>query len=257
MTVRLLIVRFERLPKIPRSARTIELVINIPDAPVSSPPAPSPTKPPPPSRRARVWAFLKVAGPVVVAVAALVISILGYTDQHGANALAATASERQDAEKVSFISVNPSVSGSISAQNLSDTQIHEIIFAVSVYSVVYDDHLRVPAPHFYEFVLVELPDLPGCSTSTLDLLAAMTSTLRSAIPSTNPFYEQISSADMTVNGMFFTDVNGLQWQLSDLGTLGLAAGDSNLPPWTGDWEEEGNFAPVIKNPVFKSATGCS
>jgi hypothetical protein len=109
-----MLVKLKQLLKVPRSSRTIELVINIPDH--TAPPTPAATAPKP-KDWARAWAVLKAAGPTTASIAALVISILALRGQMSANqeqqqanktaqqanATASAASQRRAAGQVSFL----------------------------------------------------------------------------------------------------------------------------------------------------------
>lgn len=135
--------KLERLLQVPRSSRTIEVVINIPDHPAAPSPTATASKP---SGRARAWAILKIAGPTVASITALVISVLALLGQMSANrkqqqadtaaqqanAAASAASQRQAAGQVSFLQGASSYSPftSLLVENRGVTPIYNVTFQV-------------------------------------------------------------------------------------------------------------------------------
>jgi hypothetical protein len=235
--------KIERLLKVPRSGRTIQLVINIPEP--SAPPA---VNPPPPKVTgwARVWAVLKVAGPATVATAAIVISLFSLQGQAAAdrdlqeanaaarqaNAASVAASQRQDAEQVSFLqtALPQSPFTSMLVANHATTPVYNVTFQVE--ATVFTSLIGAPKGlKGYIAALVGgkgyltreftfwLGDMPACSSGTVvNIVTAATAAmldnarLPAAVIGANPVAVNVTS-------MSFADSSGTAWQYSGLGTL--------------------------------------
>ena len=235
--------KLERLLKVPRSGRTIQLVINVPE-PSAQPPVISP--PPKLTGWARVWAVLKVAGPAIVSIAAIVISILSLQGQAAANrgmqeanaaarqanAAAAAASQRRNAEQVSFLTtaLPQSPFTSMLVANHATTPVYEV--TVQAEATVFTSLTGGPKGNKgYIAALIGgnaylrkeftfyLGDMPACSLGTVtNLVTAATAAmldntkLAAGVIGANP-------VAVTVMSMSFTDSSGTAWQYSGLGGL--------------------------------------
>jgi hypothetical protein len=182
-------------------------VINVPPPTVivQAPPATVPAlRPAKPAGAARAWSVARVAGPVIASAAALVISVLAYTDQHRADDLQIqeqqadnSAAVRRDAQDVSWYStpdgkliVNNGSTGPITSLTLQSGQAT------------------------FDFGRT----LPPCSQVTIDFVGARRRKI-------------LSPADADVAEIIFTDRNERTWIIGPSGTLTLSAGDFiALPP---------------------------
>lgn len=232
--------KLERLLKVPRSSRTIQLVINIPE-----PPAPPAAISPPPKPRgwARAWTVLKVAGPATVAIAAIVISILSLQRQGAANrdlqaanaaarqanAEAAAASQRRDAEQVSFLqtSLPQAPFASMLVENHATTPVYQVTIQVetTVFTSLTGTRNDIKAyiaalaggkGYLRKEFTFYLGDIPACSSGTVvNLVTAATAAmldntrLAPAVIGSNPVAVNVTS-------MSFADSSGVAWQYSGL-----------------------------------------
>jgi hypothetical protein len=254
-------VKLERLLKIPRSARTIQLVINIPESsPRSTVSAPLPK----PTGWARAWAILKVAGPATVAIAAIVISVLSLQRQDATNrdlqqanaaarqveVAAAAANERRNAEQVSFLETMlrkpPSVS--MVVENRATTPVYNVTFQVEVSA--FTPLIGAPKTggkgHLSKEFIFWLGNIPACSSGTVSNLvtaaiAAMKKTkLAAAVIGTNP-------VGVYVDWMSFADSSSVAWRYSGSGVLRKL---ESLPATT--------FVPdAYLAASYKNAIGCT
>ena len=183
------VVKFERLLKVPRSARTIQLVINIPDAPAHPPTISAKL-----TRQARVWSFLKIAGPALVATVAIIISILSFREQSFTDQTQHQSAQREEAEQVTFVS--SAASDYIQVENLGTTP-------------AYSAELEVNADSSYGFrtYFLDLGSIPPCSTGMV------------SIPIIEKFAagqlaeKKSSSKEIIVMpvSMYFSDANSIGW----------------------------------------------
>jgi hypothetical protein len=212
---RLPVVKFERLLKVPRSGRTIHLVINIPE------PMAVVTPPLKPTRRARIWAVLKVAGPSSVAIAAIIISILSLQgqraatrEQQRADAAAAAARERHEAQQVSFLQVHipEPPYNSLRVENFGVNPVYDVTFQVNAFSA-----RSVRSSSFLARTFtVWLGNIPSCSSGTIDMTAAVLAGLHKMTGlSLGLLRARIFAAE--VNWMAFADSNGGDWQYTGNG----------------------------------------
>lgn len=238
------LVKLERLVKVPRPTRTVQLVINIPESAVL-PTAPSaPSKP---KRHTRIWAFLKVAGPVIASAAAIVISVLALREQSSAdqaqqraNAAAAAASQRQEAEQVSYLENYTTKPPFISVlvENLSSTPITDVTFQIEITA-----HLTSKGFVTKGYNLL-LSSIPACSSG----MAGIVPTAEAAmLEETKLKASQMESAPaVLVLSMSFVDGGGNEWQYTDgLGLKFLSSRPAIIGPTQG-------YVPV----AYKAASGC-
>lgn len=233
-------VKLERLLKIPRSARTIQLVINIPESSAKAPPVLAPAKV---TRWGRIWTFLKVAGPASVATAALIISLLSLRAQNSANQAAVTAAQEQDAGKVSFLDNGIPSPGSVMIENLSHSPTYDATLLATVYIP-----LKTPISNGYVGISMafSLNDIPACSSGIANLIPVATKAAQSlGLFKPSPGHS-ISASNMLVQSMYFADANGLDWDYSSVGKLEKL---TSLPKFAYDVSSV--------QVVYSPATGCS
>lgn len=192
-------VKFERLLKVPRSARTIQVIVNIPEAP-----APSVQEPAKRTLRNRIWAISKVAAPVIASAAAIVISVLSLHEQRQTDIAAATAEQRQEAEGVTYVQEPGSSSGSsipVLVENLSNAP------AVAPTLYIEADTLgpATGGPESATFNL-RLADIPACSSATINVGPTAISVLNL---SKNAL---ATGTYINVSSMTFIDSHDLYWE---------------------------------------------
>jgi hypothetical protein len=236
-------VRLERLLKVPRAARTIHLVINIPEP--ATPPVVVPT-PPKPTAWARIWAVLKIAGPASVATAAIIIALLSLheqdsanRDQQLANKAAEGSIERHDAEQVSFLQDFNSQSppfGTLTVQNRGATPIYAVTFQVEIGT---DNS----ANKFVTKTFVTwLGTVPACSSGTVNIASAAVNLMKE-VPSLKKVQIRANGIGIVADSMGFIDSNGLGWQYSSAGFLQQSQAAPELPS-SFDGYLEGNYKPI-------------
>lgn len=262
--------KLERLLKVPLSSRTIELVINIPDHPVS----PTPTAAAPkPSGRARAWAVLKIAGPTTASLAALVISVLALLGQTSANreqqqantaaqqanAVASAAGQRHAAGQVSFLqgAVSSPPFTSLLVENRGVTPIYEVTFQIQAGIYVGKATLKQSNQDYIKALVgggnyvqkaftLYLGDVPACSSATLDVASSVTAVILRDTKITKGQLGK-SPVGVLVGSMSFADSSGSDWQYSGVGELNHLG---NLPE--NDFSADGYLATNWNN-----ASGCS
>lgn len=259
--------KFEQLFKVPRSARTIQLVVNVPEASAHSVPPPPVKDASVPKIRDRVWSFLKVAGPVIVSMSAIIISIFSLQEQRQADyeqrqvdVAAATASQRQEAERVSFLeepSLSQATSTLVLLENLSTAPVGVVSLYIRVENV---SGIRLAGPVAFYLLL---GSMPACSSATINVgpLTVRGLDLPKAI------FEH--GAFINVSSMIFSDSNGLNWQYN--GQLQQVASSSislslhvqnnqaqyQLPLNVGALGGAGVMTVSGVNPIYKPANGCA
>src|SRR5260221_8167420 len=254
-TAKLPIVKLERLLKVPRSTRTINLVISIPE-----PPQPPAIIAPPPklSGWAGTWAVLKVAGPATVATAAIIISILSLQEQgsanrdlqqasvaaNQANAAAAAARERQNAERVSFLQnalPRPPFTYLL-VENLATSPVYDVTFQLE--AIVSTSHAGTKGGtkgyiaglvggkgYVTKAFTLWLGSIPACSSGTVNIAPAATAVM---LKKTGITAAQIEASPIAViaDWMSFADSNSVAWRYSgvgDLQKLEYLPANTNLP----------------------------
>lgn len=175
------------------------------------------------NRRSRLWSIAKVIGPSSVAVAAIIISLLTYENQHQANQETASSSLRQQAERVSFFQQQGNgQSNGIMVDNYSETPVSDATF---LGKIVFNDG------HSFS-VTIPLGSIPACS------LGRITSSMIANYFNGTTFVHFSSSAAgavtidsrdipdnnyrLTAESMYFTDNNGVDWQYPAGGPLETA-----------------------------------
>jgi len=180
------------------------IVIKVPPPTIVVAPTPPVAQPTKPSSLSRIWSFAKVAGPALVAVAALAISLATYEDQHQANVDTASANLKRNAEDVSF-SQEFKTPGQpiITVDNYSGSVISDAwMKGVETISTKIGNFSLAPL----EFAL---GNIPACSTDTVNVL----SYLRSGSASRNVQFQ--------IEEMIFKDSNGTGWTVQSDGSLAL------------------------------------
>jgi hypothetical protein len=232
---------FNRLLKVPRSTRTIHLVINIPETPAHSVAAPSAEDLPQGRPWNRILAASKVAGPIIASAAAIIISIFSLLEQNQVYVAMATASQRQEAERVSFVqepSTNPRSSTPVLLENLGTLPVD----TVSLYVVV--ETYNKLAENFYDWNL-PLLDIPACSSATINVSPAAISAAHL------PASASTDRIAIYVNTLDFRDSNDLYWQYT-----GYNDNDGQLQQIASPSGSGLIYSGTIK-PSYKSASGCS
>jgi hypothetical protein len=165
----------------------------------------------------RLWSTAKVIGPSVVAVTAIVISLLTYEDQHRANQESANSYMRQQAQLVSFFQPVGSRqdSGTIMINNYSEAPVSDVAFLANV---ILDDGRSFSTT-------IPIGSIPACSHGSItgsmiqNYFDGITFTLwssatsGSATLSSNEFPND-NNYRLTVATMYFTDNDGVDWQYS-------------------------------------------
>jgi hypothetical protein len=262
-------VKLERLLKVPRSGRTIHIVINVPES--SAPPAVI-SSPPKPTRSARTWAVLKVAGPATVATAAIIISILSLQGQGSANrdlqqanaaaqqanATAATSRQRQGAEHVSFLQ-NPlrhPPFTSLLVENLATTPVYNATFQVQAIVNINHADAKGGAKGYINGLVggkgyvtktftLWLGNIPACSSGAVNIVPAATAAL---LKRTKLTAAQLKGPVAAIaEWMSFEDSNGVAWRYFGLEELKQLQG----PPMN-------TFSPDgYLQATYRAATGCT
>jgi hypothetical protein len=253
--------------KVPRFTRTIELVVNIP-APAQPTQAPAP-KPPKPTGWRRFWIFVKIAGPALAAVAALVISILTLVEQESADrtqgqadAAAASASQRQQAAQVSYLdirSMGPPINISLLVENLGTIPAYSPSFSFTI-----SGGFEAPGSREIDYVKAQtfnigFSDIPACSSATVSLYSAILAALRedritvvgrSGTISLSPTAGEIDVSGpylvVTLQSMTFSDGDSWNWAYSTDDGLRPAS----LPP---DKILDSSYTEA----TYKPANGCA
>jgi hypothetical protein len=166
------------------------------------PPKPDLREPPEPVRHV-TWAK---ATPIVISVIALLISALGYREQHSTDTAAAVAARQQYARLVSaWLTREPSGPVLLTVQNLGK--------APAVAPFV---HLVDPGPdgQLKYSVILSMDDIPPCSVRNIELSR---STLRQLGGAADPY--NINDIYIAVQDFSFVDANGILWDRTGDGTL--------------------------------------
>jgi hypothetical protein len=209
-------VRPEKLYAVGRSAkwRTSRPVIIVVPEPATPSLASAVT---PQSFRSRLWSIAKVVGPSAVAVAAIIISLLAYGDQHQADQEAANSNMRQQAQLVSFLQQQGSRQASeiIAINNYSEAPVSGAAFLVNV---ILNDGRSFSAT-------IPIGSMPACSLGRITgsmiqsyfngIIFTLWSSATSGTATLNSNeFPNNNNYRVTVVTMYFTDDNGVDWQYS-------------------------------------------
>ena len=223
--------KFENLLRLPRSARTLQLVINIPEPAVSSA---APSEEPEQSAWARLWKFLKVLGPVAVSITALIIAVLSLTAQDNANlqqSLTGKAAEAPIApsitHQVSFRqgSLPQSYFAHLAISNNSATPAFNVTFQVGI-SIV-----AGPEGDAMKAFTLWLGNMPACSSGIADIRSGVIEVMQNIV-GPNTLRVGVNTLKISVISMSFADSTGAYWQYSAIGGLhqiGNIGPDASLP----------------------------
>jgi hypothetical protein len=247
-------VKVTRLLKLPRSARTIQLVINIPEAASTSPLAPTSTAK---RKRPKGWglviATFKSPGSALAAlasiasVAALVVSIFALNSQNTANSsqqsvnrLAIEQAIQQQAQHVSFTVENSPHTdfGVLSVQNTSSSPISDVAFGGLL------DYSRGSNPTVTKVPMwFSLGDLGACQISSINLDKVIESFIvRRIHPNIRQYpygYGLIGLENMALS---FTDRNAISWE---------------YPQYKALQQRTASYTATIVTPTYKNAPVCS
>jgi hypothetical protein len=207
-------------------------VINVPPPTVIVQQVPPAASAPRKAGWARTWSVAKVAGPSAASLAALVISLLAYNDQHRADSLQAQAQKaadaaalRHDAELVSW---SLDAAGDVVIVNASTSLITGVLIS-NGYTITKKANGKYDVE-------------PGITNSLAELRSCSMVTVFAQGQS------PLAKADLKSGGVvsiFFTDRYGKVWMLSSTGSL--------RPPDWGDrlslseYRKEGEEQPVPYN----------
>lgn len=164
----------------------------------------------------RLWSIAKVIGPSTVAVAALIISLLTYEDQHQTDVATATSNLRQQAELITFF--QSQVTGAVQINNYSNepASYAELITHVDVGGKTYP-------------ISMGIGPIPACSMGTIasSELSYWQSTLSLSGGGTG--FENAEAGPVIIVSMYFTDNNGNNWQYLADGPLEASSPPPMLP----------------------------
>ena len=218
--------RFSQRLKVPRFARTIEIVINMPEA------APAHALPPKPTRWSRVKGVGKVLGGALVgftSIAAIIVASMALSEQKSAdreqrqvNETQAAASQRQQVSQVTYVQEGSQVPRVLVVmENLGTSPAYSPILILRFEGWVYPDgHQKAkPYPVVGTFSVV-LNNMTACSSSTINLGPTIVhdiETDKSIWPPEVPLkLTELESPTLgtSVIGMLFGDGSGRIWQYS-------------------------------------------
>ena len=166
----------------------------------------------------RFWSIAKIFGPAIVAVIALVVSFLAYTDQHKANEAAAISNQRHQAELVSFVQQSGTSTNTttILIDNNSESPVEN--------AQLNTDFVSSKAKNAFH-VNVHLGAIPACSighitgSMIVDYIENYIGlNTFSSIPDV-PAKQLANTYQFIVSSMYFTDSNGATWQYSESNPL--------------------------------------
>ena len=259
--------RPEKLYAVGRSAkwRTSRPVVIVVSEPATSSPANAVAGR---SFRSRLWSIAKVAGPSSVAVAAIVISLLTYEDQHQVNQATTNSSLRQQAQLVSFF--QPQGSGrpseTILINNYSEAPVSD---AAVLANVILNDGRSFS-------VTVAIGSIPACSLGRVTgsmiqnyfdgITFVLFSSATSGTVTLNSNELPDNNYRFTAESMYFTDNNGVNWQYPAGGPLETArvplsdsASSNNLIITTGNASNiiVGENSSKSISPSYEQSTSCT
>lgn len=223
--------------KIPRLAREVEIIINMPDAAKTTA---TPVLQSPKPRWDRAKAAGKVVGASIVAltsITAIIVSSLALSEQKAAdreqqqvNAAAAAASRRQEAGQVSFVQIKGSNASQIPVliENLGKSPVNNPVLGVYVSGFGKPPEIKGKFNIITMIAYLELNDIPACSSATIYLAQALTTALTYGFgvdPIKPSQLSQVTTQDIkvlvphaSVYELDFIDDNR-NWQYIDTGIL--------------------------------------
>jgi hypothetical protein len=180
----------------------------------------------------------KIAGPSVVAITALVISLLTYIDQHRVDTAAAAASYVHDAKQVSFVMREIPSPITVTIENTSMSPVNDVTLDTEG-SFSRLGETRVVAKR----LLIFLGSMPPCSVATLNLAKP----IRLMADPPQKFRLPQTLDDYEVNAMYFNDRNSVSWEYLPSGSL--IPIKPHIPP--------GVVTSIWREPKYTAASGCS
>lgn len=254
--------------KVPRFARTVEIIVNIPDAPQ---PTPAHAPPPEPSWWSRAKGAGKVLGGTIVgltSIAAIIVASMALSEQTSAdleqqqvNEAQAAASQRQQVSQVTYVQEGSQVPRvPVVMENLGTSPAYSPILIIQFEGWVYPYGRK--GAKFYPVVgtfSIILNNMPACSSSTVNLGPIIVHDIeidKSMWPPEVPLkLTELESPTLgaSVTGMLFGDGSGRIWQYS--------AGDGlQVVPSVQEAEEEDGLELSTSGyltATYKSTSGCT
>ncbi len=221
--------------------------------PIIAPPVQQPVTQAKATLWARAWSVARVVGPSVVAVTALVISVLAYADQHEATQAQSqvdkaqvAASNEQYAEHVSYLEqYNAAGNLEVTLINTSSSPIFGVRLAADL------DGTYADGGNYTSYVTYYIGTVPPCSRSNIDADAAVAFSDMKNPDDPALKYEgpPISDLYLLAQGVYFIDRNGVDWSYSNQLTPSLRPGDSAF-----SWGPKFYPNPPVR---FEPTAGCS
>ena len=153
------------------------IIVNVPPfpQPIIAPPIQPPVAQAKATLLARAWSVARVVGPSMVAVTALVISVLAYADQHAAmqdqsqvDKAQVAASNEQYAEHVSYLAqYNAAGNLEVTLINTSSSPIFGVRLAAEL------DGIYADGSNYTSYLAYYIGTVPPCSRSNVDADAAV------------------------------------------------------------------------------------
>jgi hypothetical protein len=220
-------VEFRKLLKMPRFDATIELVDDAAPAPEPPEPPESESGPEPPdpesSRRRRAWGTLKVAAPVLIAVAAVLVVALALTQrqppapQDVKTPAVTSLTLSQEAGEVAFwpdeLAAPPFVP--VVVQNLASTPVSGLKVQVSI--DVTGAYLKKPL--YTQLVLALRGSMPSCTVGSVNIAAAAIAAMPKPAGVTTSRIIRSRSFNVWPTSLIFRFNNGSYWRDRGAGAL--------------------------------------
>jgi archaellum component FlaF (FlaF/FlaG flagellin family) len=253
--------------KIPRFTRSVEIIINMPEAARPS------TRPVPLQSKLTRWDRAKGAGKVIGAllvaltsIAAIIVSSLALSEQKTAdreqqqvNTAAAAASQRHEAEQVSFIQDEGSEASKLPVEitNLGTSSVRNPVLGVIINGFLIPPEINGKLNTVDMLVYLELNDIPACSSATVYIAQALTTVLKYDEEGVEPILPsqllKLTTQEIShlvphaiVFDLTFIDGNGY-WRYLTTDTL------TQVP----SSDSQGGASPTLVSATYKKATGCT
>jgi hypothetical protein len=250
--------------KIPHFTRSVEIIINMPEAArPSTAPVPLQSKP---TRWDRAKGAGKVIGALLVAltsIAAIIVSSQALSEQKTADreqqqvsTAAAAAGQRHEAEQVSFIQDEGSEASKIPVEitNLGTSSVRNPVLGVDISGFAIPPEINGKLNTVTMFAYLELNDIPACSSATVYIAQALTTVIQygewvePVQPSQLPKLTNQEISNLVphayVFDLTFIDGNGY-WRYLTTDTL------------TQMTSSQGGAPPTLVSATYKQATGCT
>jgi hypothetical protein len=194
-------------------------------------------------------------GPVVASIAAIAISILALLEQRSVDVGQAVASQRQEAEQVSFLQ-ETSPTGSddlVVVANLGTGPAHFPILLVLIGSDVSPGNSKETKTELVD-VHLNLNDIPACSTATIDINQTIKKGAQNQNLKAPLLVNPALQFPVFVESLTFADSNGLIWTYFSDGGLQQQPKD--------EFQQEINSSSsssylIVAHINYKPANGCS